>query len=599
MPTLKYLNDGFAATDESSSTATPQSIQVSIALSPHPHVKPACSSTEKKTKVLGKQSNTTLKHPPQGGQPETHDSAASGARDRPRAQLNEKPVSAFVAASAALPAAQAPFKRTKRIAKPRTSKGAKASLSRARKLTTKKRGGGRTGPKFPVAGATVHTESFQGGVNIPSTLSKQSSISVEGGEGTSSTLEIRHGPAKTDDSKSNGLVSSPSQGNDEPITKKRKKAKKANSGNAPTTKPIHVQGGGNTSSPAPCAGGSPKRAKCLSNKTDTGDLQIKKAVDDVIDRVADGIHHCAFMFELTNRPKVIISSKSGEGSSEETSGAPTTTHCSLKVSADGALLSAMKQSAPACSSYVPQGCSVSIHNALPVPQKGSDPDLHGIHTVIEAVRRFAMDVHCPFFLSARQSMRNKSHNVDRIRLSTLLAVREMLIMNADNLFTFATLKQSPKSSSERLYLVHVFSNAIVRNAAKRLHSNAEHGQFFADFVQAAHNYDTNSEDFHFSLSRLDARSICVYQGGKQVGAEESILAKIGFNHARQRHPLLHKDRCSRKTSIDNGMPLTCPVPTACAAFHIEAADTRVPDEREDLQKMKSFRRMLRDKRKRL
>jgi hypothetical protein len=86
-----------------------------------------------------------------------------------------------------------------------------------------------------------------------------------------------------------------------------------------------------------------------------------------------------------------------------------------------------------------------------------------------------------------------------------------------------------------------------------------------------------------------------YQDGKQVGAEESMIVKIGFNHARQRHPLLHKDRCSHETSIDNGIPLTCPVPTACAAFHIETA-TRAPDEREDddLKKMESFRRMLRD-----
>ena len=598
MPTLKYLNDGFAIIDESSSTTTSQSIKVSIALNPHPHVKPGRSSTEETTTFLCKQSFTALNHPPQGGQSETHDSAASGARDT-HAQLNEKPASAFVAASAALPAAQAPFKRTKKIAKPRTLKGAKASLSRARKLLTKK-SGGRAGPKSLASGTTVHTESFQGGVSVPlpSTLSKQSSISAaEVGEGTSSTLESHHGPAKTD-SKSGGLVSLSSQENNEPITKKRKTAKKANSGNVSKTKPIHVQGGGNKYSSAPCAGGIPKRAKLLSNKTDTGDLQIKLAVDDVIDGVADEIQHCAFMFELTNRPHMIIS-KNAEGSTEEASDAPNSAHCSLKVSANGALLSAMKHSASACSSHVPQECGVGTHSTLPGPQKGSDPDLHGIHTVIEAVRRFAMEVYCPFLLSARQSMGNKPPNVDRIRLSTLLAVREMLIMNADKLFTFAALKQSLKSLSEKLYLAHVFSNAIVRNTAKRLHPNAEQSQFFADFVQATHNYDTKSEDFQFSLPRLDARSICVYQGGKQVGAEESILAKVGFNYARQRHPLLHKERYSREISIENGMPFTCPVPTACAAFHIEAA-TRVTDEREDddTKKLEFFRRLLRDKRKR-
>jgi hypothetical protein len=163
----------------------------------------------------------------------------------------------------------------------------------------------------------------------------------------------------------------------------------------------------------------------------------------------------------------------------------------------------MKHSATACSSQAPQGCSVGMHNTLPAPQRGLDPDLCGINTVIEAVRRFAMEVYCPFLLSARQSMGNDSPNVDRICLSTLLAVQEMFIMNADKLFTFSFLKQSPISLSETLYTSHVFANAIVWNTAKRLHSNVEQGQFFADFIKASHNYDTKSEDFQFLLTRSD------------------------------------------------------------------------------------------------
>jgi hypothetical protein len=210
-------------------------------------------------------------------------------------------------------------------------KGAQVSLSCATKLPPKR--GGRAGPKSPGAGTTEHTESFQGGFNFLSTHSKQSSISVQGEEETS-TLAIHHGPAKTD-SKSR-LVSLSSQENDEPMTKKWKKAKKVNSdntgiSNVSTRTPIHVQGGGGESLSAPCVGGSPKRAKVLSNKTDTGDLQIKMVVNDGIDRVADEIHHCAFIFDLTKRPKVIINSKNSKGSSEETSAAPNITHCALKA----------------------------------------------------------------------------------------------------------------------------------------------------------------------------------------------------------------------------------------------------------------------------
>ena len=166
------------------------------------------------------------------------------------------------------------------------------------------------------------------------------------------------------------------------------------------------------------------------------------------------------------------------------------------------------------------------------------PNPCDVNSIEEAVRRFAVEVYCPFLLSARQSVTISSPpNVDRIRLSTLLAIREMLIMNGATLFTSPTLK----SLSERLYLSHVFANAIVRNTAKRLHANAGEGStFFADFIQATHNYDARAEDFkathnydamaedfQFALTRADARSVHVHQGGKQVGPEESIVVKIG------------------------------------------------------------------------
>lgn len=616
MPTLRYQNDGFATTGELSSTITmPQSIKASIALSPH--LNAACSSTEGKTTFSGQQPCTSIKHPPQGGQPRTHDSTVSGASNiLQEAQLNGKCDSALVANTIALlPATQAPFKRTKKIAKPRTLKGAKVSTYRAKKLPTKK-SAGRAQPNSPAAGGTEHdskqssfivekgakkassprartlpTKKTQGrvptnahgsgakgdtdsfcGAEYNQMHSKQSPIIDEGGGGTTTPLVNHHGPAKTG-SKITVLVSQDGD-DDELIAQKRKKAKNVkldNTGisNVSKAKPIHVQGRGKktSSSASPRSGGGAKRAKLFSNEIDSEDLQIKKSVNDVIDTVADEIRHCAFMFDLTHKLKVIISSAKGEGSNKELPAASNTADCSIKTSA------------------------------------GSDPDLCDIHTVIQAVRRFAVEVYCPFLLSARQCMGNKSPNFDRIRVSTLLAVREMLILNADNLFTFSTLDQTPKSSRERLYLLHVFANAIVRNAAKRLHSNAEHGQLFADFVHASHNYDRKSEDFQFALARTDVRSVYVRQGDKPVGPEETTLAKIGFNFARERHPLLHYDRLTLKEdaseALENGRPLTCPLPTACAAFYIETT-TEAPDERDDHDKriLKSFTRLLGDKQQR-
>ena len=228
------------------------------------------------------------------------------------------------------------------------------------------------------------------------------------------------------------------------------------------------------------------------------------------------------------------------------------------------------------------------------------PNPCDVNSIEEAVRRFAVEVYCPFLLSARQSVKISSLlNVDRIRLSTLLAIREMLIMNGATMFTSPTLK----SLSERLYLSHVFANAIVRNTAKRLHSNAGEGStFLADFIQATHNYDARAEDFQFALTRADARSVYVHQGGKQVGPEESIVAKIGYNYARERHPLLrYGGRLHVKESGDvamgvSGRPLACAAPTACAAFYIESTIGRTAEQGgdDDKETLESFKRLLKN-----
>jgi len=238
-------------------------------------------------------------------------------------------------------------------------------------------------------------------------------------------------------------------------------------------------------------------------------------------------------------------------------------------------------------------------------QDGSlESEMHDVRTVVIAVRRFALEVYCPFLLSAKKSAGNNAPDADRILISTLLAIREMLIMNADKLFAFSYLKQSFTSEvkNERIYLSHVFANSIVRGAAKRFHFRHPERRFFADFIQAAQNYDTESDDFQYALARADARSIYAHTEGvkiEQQEKQESVVAKIGFNYARARHPLFNNEKLVSKHDAQVGVvqkerSLTHPVPTACTSFHIEAAAASDETER-DSHILESLKRVLRSK----
>ncbi|EED90467.1 predicted protein [Thalassiosira pseudonana CCMP1335] len=63
---------------------------------------------------------------------------------------------------------------------------------------------------------------------------------------------------------------------------------------------------------------------------------------------------------------------------------------------------------------------------------GTKDDANKIATAVE---RFALEVYCPFLLASKHCMGNTSPKRDRIIISTLLAIREMPILNADTFFS--------------------------------------------------------------------------------------------------------------------------------------------------------------------
>ena len=284
-------------------------------------------------------------------------------------------------------------------------------------------------------------------------------------------------------------------------------------------------------------------------------VQIREAANLVIEEVTQEIRHCASMFQSaeSKRPRVIIHGDH---------------HASTNTK--------------------------ELEGRTTSPQ----PQLYDDVAVISVVKKFVLEVYCPFLLSAQKRMGNNSPNVYRIQLSTLLAIREMLITNQDKLFTFSSLKQLPSCSSERKYLSFVLANAIVKNASKRLSSNGLDQDSYSDFLQATRKYDSKSEEFHFSLTREDVFSRHTYHDGTRVGHQESLLAKVGFNYAHARHPLLHnKRRNSNGELVENeGAGSDFPKPTACAAFHVEVASKsdEIGENNTTLEALKSALRQKRD-----
>ena len=378
------------------------------------------------------------------------------------------------------------------------------------------------------------------------------------------------------------------------------------------------QSGGDASSQK-LLGGSSEAEAFLPN-TIPGDSRIEKVVSDLVDTIADEIHYCASIFG-PGPPDAVIDVGGNQPFSTLTSAAGTVvktrhlssflpqepefklnvTHDSPLKSSDSADRSIYPTDKNVCSLKKEEdndsSGSLSATKCKPHDQ-GRPPNLEirDAQTVVTAINRFVLEVYYPFLLSAKQNSRNESPSTERIRISTLLAIREVLIMNAEKLFTFSHLNQSLIDSIERdgTYLSHAFANAIVRNTAKRLNARHPESHFLNDFVQATRNYDVKSEDFQTSLARADVRSMYVHPGGGKTGQQKSVLAKVSFNYARKKHPLScnskHRNHAGKVGIVTS---TTQPAPTACAVFQIEPPDAAC-DETEDVTKtLESLKSLLR------
>lgn len=483
-------------------------------------------------------------------------------------------------------AAQSPIKRTKKLAKPRKSaKGTTTYLPlNAGDIFLKSKGGQSLEPS---ALGENHGTKSSAGDGTTLTSSERSSITgMEGGVPASSSTILTK---KKREKKKDGDTLTP-KGKDKKIRKSKKrrlsltsdgmeqiKTKRAKK--MKPDKPVKVKKLKTTTRNVQDDGVQSivKRKKKARSPKKSGSGELKRILSVVVDRVAEEIRHCASFFACGNRPRVVIGSanervaetdsgniKQGEQHTSQSSGMRS--H-DIGCAGQDASLNDIDNSdiRPHSDGDNHEGNQLSIGS--------SNADVGDANLVVIAVRRFVLEVYCPYLLSAKQSTGHNVPNVEHIQLSTLLVIREMMSMNADKLFAFSHLKRSSISMSERMHLSRIFADAIVRNAAKRLQiTDKQKGLPFVEkFLRTMNDYDSGSEPFQFSLAPVDDRTVCARHGGGEMGPEETIIAKVGFNYARERHPLLLNRRLTMEDEDEEGLVHELPKaadPTACAVFEV-------------------------------
>lgn len=195
--------------------------------------------------------------------------------------------------------------------------------------------------------------------------------------------------------------------------------------------------------------------------------------------------------------------------------------------------------------------------------------------VESAIERFAVEVYCPLLYSSKErSVGTSSYSADRVLLSTLLALQEMLVTNAEKFFPLAELKGSSteKDNDEEANskLTRDFARALVQNAAKRLqrtspdvsltHIIPNQDRLVDRYLEASRRYESRGEDFQLALGRLDASATYRNAKGSTLSKRESIMARTSFNFAREHHPLV------RENDMVGGQAGAQPAPNACAIF---------------------------------
>ena len=182
---------------------------------------------------------------------------------------------------------------------------------------------------------------------------------------------------------------------------------------------------------------------------------------------------------------------------------------------------------------------------------------NALHTAAAALERFAMEMVLPSFISAGvkegpgsdSTLDSSSEGSHRTIAGTFLALREILIVNADSYFfrvgcsdrdrsdlTSGYTHNSTHEAEERVLRARLLATGVLFASINRLDEERE--SVLANLTTAIGDYDAAEDTFALCLERADGRSLGILPNGKTLSQEENIAWGVSFNCTREKHPLI-------------------------------------------------------------
>jgi len=142
------------------------------------------------------------------------------------------------------------------------------------------------------------------------------------------------------------------------------------------------------------------------------------------------------------------------------------------------------------------------------------------------------------------------HRDDRVFVSALLNLRELLILNADEIFSLPSFRyandgierHNGMAIEENTFRSYLLSTSLILTGLERLGDKAAEENLLKLFRDAVKKYDSSHEEFASCLKRLDSCSLGVTPSGRVLSREENIAWRVSYNLCRESHPLIKKQK---------------------------------------------------------
>lgn len=193
-----------------------------------------------------------------------------------------------------------------------------------------------------------------------------------------------------------------------------------------------------------------------------------------------------------------------------------------------------------------------------------------------ALQEFAKTIFLPNLLAHQQDPATASApDYERVFLSTMLALREVLTQNASRIFSIENValndnevkddrkdtepgaKRRKRSSQEeeRQYMAQQLATGVVFAAIQSMET-PEAESYLQHFMEIVDLYDTGDDEFVSCMQPRNGRHTGVTPNLKTLSGQENVAWRVSFNRARQVHPVVCRSR--NGSNISNAIDVPSP-----------------------------------------